>query len=96
MLVAAGVEAEMVDLKGGSFVMSRFKHSNVFKFIGACKDSIVVIATNILLGMSLWKYLLRIGPKHLDLRVAIGYALDISRATDCLHAKGVIHRKFET
>ncbi|XP_010253110.1 PREDICTED: serine/threonine-protein kinase HT1-like isoform X3 [Nelumbo nucifera] len=73
-------------------MMSRVKHENLVKFIGACKDPLMVIATELLPGMSLRKYLTSIRPKQLDLHVAIGYALDIARAMDCLHANGIIHR----
>ncbi|XP_042494429.1 serine/threonine-protein kinase STY13-like isoform X2 [Macadamia integrifolia] len=73
-------------------MMSRVKHESLVKFIGACKDPLMVIATELLPGMSLRKYLFNIRPKLLDLRVAIGFALDIARAMDCLHANGIIHR----
>ncbi|XP_010931355.1 serine/threonine-protein kinase STY13 [Elaeis guineensis] len=73
-------------------MMSRVKHENLVKFIGACKDPIMVIATELLPGMSLKKYLLTIRPKKLDLRQAVSFALDIARAMDCLHANGIIHR----
>lgn len=62
------------------------------QFIGACKDPYMVIATELLPGMSLKKYLSSIRPRQLDLHIAIGYALDIARAMDFLHANGIIHR----
>lgn len=52
----------------------------------------MVIASELLPGMSLKKYLCSIHPKQLDLHVAIGYALNIAYAMDCLHANGIIHR----
>ncbi|KAF9597693.1 hypothetical protein IFM89_021171 [Coptis chinensis] len=73
-------------------MMSRVKHENLVKFIGACKDPYMVIISELLPGMSLRKYLMNIRPEQLDLRVAIGYALDIARAMECLHANGIIHR----
>ncbi|KAI3983368.1 hypothetical protein MKX01_013435 [Papaver californicum] len=95
-----GNNQEERDVLEGRFVrevsmMSRVKHANLVKFIGACKDPIMVIATELLPGMSLRKYrkyLLRIRPKQLDIHVAIGYALDIARAMECLHANGFIHK----
>jgi len=62
------------------------------QFIGACKDPLMVIVTELLPGMSLRKYLMSIRPKLLDLHLAINFALDIARALDCLHANGIIHR----
>ncbi|KAF8402498.1 hypothetical protein HHK36_010583 [Tetracentron sinense] len=73
-------------------MMSRVKHENLVKFIGACKDPLMVIATELLPGMSLRKYLISIRPKQLDLRVALGFALDIAWAMDCLHGSRIIHR----
>lgn len=73
-------------------MMSRVKHENLVKFIGACKDPIMVIATELLPGMSLKKYLESIRPKQLDLRLATSFAVDIARAMECLHANGIIHR----
>ncbi|KAJ9179652.1 hypothetical protein P3X46_007999 [Hevea brasiliensis] len=73
-------------------MMSRVKHENLVKFIGACKDPLMVIVTELLPGMSLRKYLISIRPKLLELRVALNFALDIARAMDCLHANGIIHR----
>ncbi|KAF8397119.1 hypothetical protein HHK36_016026 [Tetracentron sinense] len=73
-------------------MMSRVRHENLVRFIGACKDPLMVIATELLPGMSLRKYLLSIRPEQLDLRVALSFALDIAQAMDCLHANGIIHR----
>ncbi|XP_020219061.1 serine/threonine-protein kinase STY13 isoform X2 [Cajanus cajan] len=73
-------------------MMSRVHHDNLVKFIGACKDPLMVIVTELLPGMSLRKYLTSIRPKQLDLDVAINFALDIARAMDWLHANGIIHR----
>ncbi|KAK9289697.1 hypothetical protein L1049_007856 [Liquidambar formosana] len=73
-------------------MMSKVKHENLVKFIGACKDPLMVLVTELLPGMSLRKYLISIRPKQLDLHVALGFALDVARAMDCLHANGIIHR----
>ncbi|PSS23875.1 Serine/threonine-protein kinase [Actinidia chinensis var. chinensis] len=73
-------------------MMSRVKHENLVKFIGACKDPLMVIVTELLPGMSLRKYLGSVRPDQLNIHAAINYALDIARAMDCLHANGIIHR----
>ncbi|KAK1391173.1 Serine/threonine-protein kinase HT1 [Heracleum sosnowskyi] len=73
-------------------MMSRVKHDNLVKFIGACKDPLMVIVTELLPGMSLRKYLLSIRPNQLDLHTALSFSIDIARALDCLHANGIIHR----
>ncbi|KAL1808094.1 hypothetical protein DCAR_0727494 [Daucus carota subsp. sativus] len=73
-------------------MMSRVKHDNLVKFIGACKDPLMVIVTELLPGMSLRKYLLSIRPNQLDLHMALSFSVDIARALDCLHANGIIHR----
>lgn len=73
-------------------MMSRVKHDNLVKFIGTCKDPIMVIVTELLPGMSLKKYLASIQPMQLDLRLATSFAVDIACAMECLHANGIIHR----
>eukprot|EP01018_Ginkgo_biloba_P002368 Gb_30071 [translate_table: standard] len=73
-------------------MMSKVQHKNLVKFIGACKDPIMVIATELLPGMSLRKYMMSLRPNRIDLNVAISFALDIAQAMDCLHANGIIHR----
>lgn len=52
----------------------------------------MVIVTELLLGGTLRKYLLNMRPRCLDTRVAVGFALDIARAMECLHSHGIIHR----
>lgn len=73
-------------------MLSKVQHKNLVKFIGACKEPFMVIVTEILLGGTLRKYLLNMRPRCLDMRVAVGFALDIARAMECLHSHGIIHR----
>lgn len=70
------------------------KYSKIFalQFIGACKEPLMVIVTELLPGMSLRKYLMSNRKQQLDPRLAINFALDVARAMDCLHANGIIHR----
>uniref|UniRef100_A0A1D1Y6U4 Serine/threonine-protein kinase HT1 n=1 Tax=Anthurium amnicola TaxID=1678845 RepID=A0A1D1Y6U4_9ARAE len=73
-------------------MLSRVQHKNLVKFIGACKEPVMVVVTELLLGGTLRKYLLNLRPRCLDMRVAVGFALDIARAMECLHSHGIIHR----
>lgn len=73
-------------------MLSRVQHKNLVKFIGACKEPAMVIVTELLLGGTLRKYLLNIRPNCLETHVAVGFALDIARAMECLHSHGIIHR----
>eukprot|EP00268_Persea_americana_P037528 TRINITY_DN3718_c0_g1_i3.p1 TRINITY_DN3718_c0_g1~~TRINITY_DN3718_c0_g1_i3.p1 ORF type:complete len:205 (-),score=29.47 TRINITY_DN3718_c0_g1_i3:75-689(-) len=72
--------------------LSRVQHENLIKFIGTCKDSNMVIVTELLMGGSLKRFLRALRPSCLDLELAISFSLDISRAMECLHANGIIHR----
>lgn len=73
-------------------LLSRVQHKNLVKFIGACKESMMVVVTELLLGGSLRKYMTSLRPKHLDMHVALSFALDIARVMECLHGNGIIHR----
>ncbi|TYI35441.1 hypothetical protein ES332_A03G076700v1 [Gossypium tomentosum] len=73
-------------------MLSRVQHKNLVKFIGACKEPVMVIVTELLLGGTLRRYLLNMRPRCLDMRVAIGFALDIACGMECLHSHGIIHR----
>ncbi|EEF51921.1 serine/threonine-protein kinase STY13 [Ricinus communis] len=73
-------------------MLSRVQHKNLVKFVGACKEPVMVIVTELLSGGTLRKYLLNMRPRCLETRVAIGFALDIARAMECLHSHGIIHR----
>jgi serine/threonine protein kinase len=52
----------------------------------------MVVVTELLVGGSLRKYLVSLRPRSLETHVAVGFALDIARAMECLHAHGIIHR----
>ncbi|CAL9117975.1 Protein kinase domain containing protein [Musa troglodytarum] len=73
-------------------LLARVQHKNLVKFIGACKEPVMVVVTELLLGGSLRKYLVNMRPGSLEPRVAVGFALDIARAMECLHSHGIIHR----
>ncbi|CAH8388503.1 unnamed protein product [Eruca vesicaria subsp. sativa] len=73
-------------------MLSRVQHKNLVKFIGACKEPVMVIVTELLQGGTLRKYLVNLRPACLETPVAIGFALDIARGMECLHSHGIIHR----
>ncbi|KAL2608835.1 hypothetical protein R1flu_027408 [Riccia fluitans] len=73
-------------------MLCRVEHKNLVKFVGACKEPVMVIVTELLGGKSLRKYLANLRPKRLDLRCAVSFALDIAQAMECLHCNGIIHR----
>ncbi|XP_077229320.1 serine/threonine-protein kinase STY13-like isoform X1 [Tasmannia lanceolata] len=96
-IVHRGDTPEEVAKREGRFerevaMLSRVQHKNLVKFIGACKEPVMVVVTELLLGGSLRKYMLNIRPRCLDMSVAVGFALDIARAMECLHSHGIIHR----
>nr|XP_016443049.1 PREDICTED: serine/threonine-protein kinase HT1-like [Nicotiana tabacum] len=70
-------------------MLSRVQHKNLVKFIGACKEPVMVIVTELLLGGTLRKYLVNMRPRCLDTAVAIRFALDIARGMECLHSHGM-------
>ncbi|KAJ4974816.1 hypothetical protein NE237_007990 [Protea cynaroides] len=96
-IVHRGGTPEEIAKREGRFarevaMLSKVQHKNLVKFIGACKEPVMVVVTELLLGGSLRKYLLNLRPRCLDTRVAVGFALDIARAMECLHSHGIIHR----
>nr|AIZ68212.1 serine/threonine-protein kinase HT1-like protein [Albuca bracteata] len=96
-IVHKGDTPEEVAKRGSRFMrevsmLAKVQHKNLVKFIGACKEPVMVVVTELLLGGSLRKYMLNMRPRSLEPRVAVGFALDISRAMECLHSHGIIHR----
>lgn len=96
-IVHKGDTPEEMTKREGRFLrevsmLSRVQHKNLVKFIGACLEPVMVVVTELLVGGSLRKYLVNLRPRSLEPRVAVGFALDIARAMECLHAHGIIHR----
>ncbi|RDX87751.1 Serine/threonine-protein kinase HT1, partial [Mucuna pruriens] len=73
-------------------LISRIKHKNIIKFIGASVEPSMMIITELVEGFSLQKYLESIYPSTLSLEQSLSFALDISQAMEYLHANGIIHR----
>jgi serine/threonine protein kinase len=63
----------------------------LLQFIGACKEPLMVIVSELLPGMSLKSYLHSIRSSQLNTHTAISYVVDIAHALDYLHANGIIH-----
>ncbi|XP_058185376.1 serine/threonine-protein kinase STY13-like [Rhododendron vialii] len=96
-MVPNGDTPEEIAKRNGRFarevaMLTKVEHKNLVKFIGACREPVMVIVTELLSGGTLRKYLLNRRPRSLDMHVAIGFALDIARAMECLHSHGIIHR----
>ncbi|KAG6470541.1 hypothetical protein ZIOFF_071614 [Zingiber officinale] len=72
-------------------VLAQIQHKNVVKFVGAVKEPVMVVVTELLVGGSLRKYLRNMRPRSLEPVVAVGFALDIAQAIECLHSHGIIH-----
>ncbi|CAH8337369.1 unnamed protein product [Eruca vesicaria subsp. sativa] len=72
--------------------LSKIKHDNIVKFVGAIIEPVLVIVTELLEGGSLKNLLWGSLPKTLDLKMSLSYALDIARAMECLHSNGFIYR----
>ncbi|KAL5557246.1 hypothetical protein UlMin_039482 [Ulmus minor] len=72
-------------------MLSKVKHDNIVKFIGASYEPSLVIVTE-LMSCSLQKYMWETRPATLDLKLALTFALEMSRAMEYMHANGIIHR----
>ncbi|KAJ4966831.1 hypothetical protein NE237_018680 [Protea cynaroides] len=74
-------------------IISQLKHENIVKFIGASVQPICVIVMEYMKSGSLKNYLYRARQRGgLELKRCISYAMDISKAMECLHRNGIIHR----
>lgn len=73
-------------------MLSRVKHDNIVKFIGAAMEPALMIVTELMKGGTLQRYLWSIRPNHPDLKLSLSFALGISKAMEHLHANGIIHR----
>lgn len=73
-------------------VLAQIQHKNLVKFVGAVKEPVMVVVTELLVGGSLRKYLRNMRPRSLEPVVAVGFALDIAQAIECLHSHGIVHR----
>lgn len=73
-------------------MLARVQHRNLVRFVGACREPVMVIVTELLEGRSLKKFMLAQRPNLLDLRCSVKFALDVAQAMDCLHANEIIHR----
>ncbi|KAL5212264.1 hypothetical protein ABZP36_023111 [Zizania latifolia] len=78
-------------------MLSRLRHPNIVRFIGACRKSIVwCIITEYAKGGSVRQFLARRQNKSVPLRLAVKQALDIARGMAYVHALGFIHRDLKS
>ncbi|KAM7265318.1 hypothetical protein ACFE04_003001 [Oxalis oulophora] len=74
-------------------LLSRLHHSNVIKFVAACKNPpVYCVITEYLSEGSLRGYLHKLEEKYIPLPKLIATALDIARGMEYIHSQGVIHR----
>ncbi|XP_062028863.1 serine/threonine-protein kinase STY46 [Rosa rugosa] len=73
-------------------LLSKARHENIVKFIGASVKPTMMIVTELMRGGTIQKYLWNTRPVIPDLKLSISFALDICRAMEYLHANGIIHR----
>ncbi|XP_027179656.1 serine/threonine-protein kinase STY13-like [Coffea eugenioides] len=73
-------------------MLSRVKHDNIVKFIGAAMEPALIVLTELMKGGTLQKYLWSLRPNCPDMKLSLNLALGISRAMQYLHANGIIHR----
>ncbi|XP_074570762.1 serine/threonine-protein kinase STY13-like [Curcuma longa] len=71
--------------------LAQIQHKNLVKFVGAVKEPVMVVVTELLVGGSMRKYLRNMRPRSLEPVVAVGFALDIAQAIECLHSHGIVH-----
>ncbi|GAA0142989.1 non-receptor serine/threonine protein kinase [Lithospermum erythrorhizon] len=77
-------------------VLSRIEHQNIVQFIGSCTEPSLTIVTEYMEGGTLERYLLDLVRKPLYIKIAISFALGISKAMHYLHSKGITHRDLKT
>nr|AME15293.1 serine/threonine and tyrosine kinase HT1 [Mesembryanthemum crystallinum] len=74
-------------------LLSRLHHTNVLRFVAACKQPpVYCIVTEYLSEGSLRAYLHKLEHKTLPLQKLIPVALEIARGMEYVHSQGVIHR----
>ncbi|XP_010431225.1 PREDICTED: serine/threonine-protein kinase STY17-like [Camelina sativa] len=73
-------------------LLSKMRHANIVKFVGACIVPQLAIVTELMEGGTLQRFMWSSQSKPLDLKKALTFALDISRAMEFLHSEGIIHR----
>ncbi|KAL3346114.1 hypothetical protein AABB24_024854 [Solanum stoloniferum] len=73
-------------------LLSKVKHENIVKFIGASMEPTLMLVTELMRGGTLQKFLWSTRPQCPDLKLSLSFALEISRAMEYLHAIGIIHR----
>ncbi|KAI4376385.1 hypothetical protein MLD38_014154 [Melastoma candidum] len=78
-------------------MLSRLKHPNIVRFIGACYKPIVwCIVTEYAKGGSVRQFLMRRQNRSVPLKLAVKQALDVARGMAYVHGQGNIHRDLKS
>ncbi|XP_077214538.1 serine/threonine-protein kinase STY13-like [Tasmannia lanceolata] len=78
-------------------MLATLKHSNVVRFIGACRKPMVwCIVTEYAKGGSVRQFLMRRQNRSVPLKLAVKQALDVARGMAYVHGLGFIHRDLKS
>ncbi|KAF5181116.1 Serine/threonine-protein kinase STY46 [Thalictrum thalictroides] len=89
-------EALPVEFAQEVMILSKVRHRNVVRFIGACaKLSHLCIVTEYMPGGSLYDYLHRLH-NVLELPLLLKFAIDVCNGMEYLHQNDIIHRDLKT
>ncbi|XP_043700083.1 tyrosine-protein kinase Fer-like [Telopea speciosissima] len=77
-------------------ILSQMNHDNIVKFIGAAAhEACIIIVMEFMEGGALVDYLAD-DDKTVDLKKSIRFALDISKSTEYVHGKNILHQDLKT
>ncbi|KAF3630813.1 putative TMV resistance protein N-like [Capsicum annuum] len=78
-------------------MLSRLKHPNIVRFIGACRKPMVwCIVTEYAKGGSVRQFLTKRQNRAVPLKLAVRQALDVARGMEYVHGLNLIHRDLKS
>ncbi|KAL6507702.1 Serine/threonine-protein kinase sty13 [Orobanche gracilis] len=78
-------------------MLSRLKHPNIVRFIGACRKPMVwCIVTEYAKGGSVRQFLTKRQNRSVPLKLAVNQALDVARGMEYVHGLNLIHRDLKS